>query len=298
MEAVFSRIRRLFLQGNLLSKLIFINVGVFLVIRLATVLLTLFEADGAFFLEYVQLSSSPALLLCRPWTVITYMFLHMDLLHILFNMLWLYWFGGIFLLFFSERQLGGLYVTGGMAGAILFVLAYNLFPYFRHLAGHGLLMGASASVMAIVFAVSFYQKKYEINLLLVGRVRLIYLAMFTLLVILLVDRLSITSSNAGGHLAHLGGAAFGILFAGQLKRGRDLTLFVNRQIDRLVNLKKRRGRPHMKVTYRRAESDRDYNARKRREMDALDAILDKLKHSGYDSLSAEEKKRLFDLSRK
>jgi membrane associated rhomboid family serine protease len=295
MEDIFIRIRQLFSRGNLLSKLIFINVGVFIVIRLVMVFLTLFEVNGAQLLEYVQMPSSPVRLLYRPWTVITYMFLHADLLHILFNMLWLYWFGGIFLRFFSERQLGGLYVTGGIAGAILFMLAYNLFPYFRNLAGHSMLMGASASVMAIVFAVSFYQKNYEINLLLVGRVKLIYLALFTLL----VDLLSITSSNAGGHIAHLGGAAFGILFAGQLKHGTDLTGFANRWIDRLVNLKKRRWRsPRMKVTYRRPESDMDYNARKREEMDALDAILEKLKRSGYASLSADEKKRLFDASRK
>ncbi|MDR2764694.1 MAG: rhomboid family intramembrane serine protease [Tannerella sp.] len=294
MEDIFIRLKRFFSRGNLLSKFIFINAGVFIVIRLAMVFLTLFEVNSDHLLEYVRMSSSPALLLYRPWTVITYMFLHVDLLHILFNMLWLYWFGGISLLFFSERQLGGLYVTGGIAGAILFMLAYNIFPYFRNLAGHSMLMGASASVMAIVFAVSFYRKNYEINLLLIGRVKLIYLALFTLL----VDLLSITSSNAGGHIAHLGGAAFGILFAGQLKQGRDLTAFVNRGIDRLANLKKRRRRPYMKVTYRRPESDMDYNARKCKEMDALDAILEKLKRSGYDSLSADEKKRLFDASRK
>ncbi|MDR1676468.1 MAG: rhomboid family intramembrane serine protease [Tannerella sp.] len=292
MDDIFIRIRRLFSRGNLLTKFIFINAGVFIMIRLVMVFLTLFEVNSAPLLEYVQLSSSPAMLLYRPWTVITYMFLHVDLLHILFNMLWLYWFGGIFLLYFSERQLGGLYVTGGIAGAVLFVLAYNLFPYFRNLAGHSMLMGASASVMAIVFAVSFYRKNYEIRLLLVGRVKLIYLALFTLL----VDLLSITSSNAGGHIAHLGGAAFGILFAGQLTHGKDLTVFINRWIDRLVNLKKRRRRPHMKVTYKR-ESDMDYNTRKRNEMDTLDAILEKLKRSGYGSLSADEKKRLFDASR-
>ncbi|MDR2042624.1 MAG: rhomboid family intramembrane serine protease [Tannerella sp.] len=294
MEGIFSGIRRLFSRGNILSKFIFVNVGVFIVIRLAMVFLTLFEVKGAYLLEYVQMSSSPMMLLYRPWTVITYMFLHVDLLHILFNMLWLYWFGGIFLLFFSERQLGGLYVTGGIAGALLFMLAYNLFPYFRNLAGHNLLMGASASVMAIVFAISFCQKNYEINLLFIGRVKLIYLALFTLL----IDLLSITSSNAGGHIAHLGGAAFGILYAGQLEHGKDLTVFVNRWIDRLVNLKKRKRRPRMKVAYKRPESDMDYNARKREEMDALDAILEKLKRSGYASLSAGEKKKLFDASRK
>jgi membrane associated rhomboid family serine protease len=292
-EGIFSRIGQRFSRGNILSKLIFINAGVFVAVRLVMVFLTLFDMNSAHFLTYVQLSSLPEMLPYRPWTVITYMFLHVDLLHILFNMLWLYWFGGLFLLFFSARQLGGVYVTGGLAGAALFMLAYNVFPYFRNLAGPSMLMGASASVMAIVFAVSFYRKNYEINLLLVGKVKLIYLALFTLL----VDLLSITSVNAGGHIAHLGGAVFGMLFAGQLLHGKDLTTFINRRIDWLVNLRKRRRRPHMKVTYRRTESDMEYNARKRGEMEALNAILEKLKRSGYDSLSADERKKLFDASR-
>ena len=120
-------------------------------------------------------------------------------------MLWLYWFGGLFLNFFSERQLGGLYILGGLAGAVLFVLAYNIFPYFQNVASFSYLMGASASVMAIVFAVSFYRKDLEINLFLIGRIKLIYLAIFTLV----IDLLAMTSDNAGGHIAHIGGALFG-----------------------------------------------------------------------------------------
>ncbi|MDR3194731.1 MAG: rhomboid family intramembrane serine protease [Tannerella sp.] len=294
MEDILTKLKQLFSRGNLLTRLIFINVCVFVAIRLVILVLTLFRASDVHFLEYVQMPSSPMLLLYRPWTLFTYMFLHVDWMHILFNMLWLYWFGRIFLLFFNERQLGGLYVTGGVAGAVLFMAAYNVFPYFREVAGHSMLMGASASVMAIVFAVSFYRKNFEISLLLLGRVKLIYLALFTLV----ADLLSITSSNAGGHIAHLGGAAFGILFASQLKKGTDLTVFINRWIDRAANRLKRRKRSHLKVTYRRPESDMDYNARKRGEMDALDAILEKLKRSGYDSLSADEKRRLFDASKK
>ena len=145
-----------------------------------------------------------------PWTLLTYMFTHFDFLHIIFNMLWLYWFGGLFLNFFSERQLGGLYVIGGLAGALLYIVSYNFFPYFSNVAAHSTLMGASASVMAIVFAVSFYKKDMEISLLLIGRIKLIYLALFTLG----IDLLAITSDNAGGHIAHIGGALAGILYAG------------------------------------------------------------------------------------
>ena len=238
MDGIFTNLKRTFQSGNILSKLIYINVGLFILIRLASVLFMLFNVQGVPFLQYLQLPASPELLLFRPWTLFTYMFTHFDFLHILFNMLWLYWFGGLFLNFFSERQLGGLYILGGLAGAVLFVLAYNIFPYFQNVASFSYLMGASASVMAIVFAVSFYR----------------------------------------------------------IRNGKDLTAPMNRLIDWFVNLGKRK--PKMRVTYKRNETDYEYNARKHQESVDLDTILDKLKRSGYESLSAEEKKRLFDASKK
>ena len=292
MADIFTNLRQNFKAGSILTKLIYINVGIFVMVRLISVCLLSFNIGSTSFLQYLQCPSSPELLLYRPWTIFTYMFTHFDFLHILFNMFWLYWFGGLFLTFWGERQLGGLYVWGGIAGAALFMLSYNIFPYFQNMAGYSFLMGASASVMAIVFAVAFYQKDLEVNLLLVGRVKLIYLALFTFV----VDLLAITSSNAGGHLAHIGGALLGILFAVQIQKGKDLTAPMNHLIDWFVNMGKRK--PKMRVTYKRAETDYEYNARKHQEVVDLDAILDKLKHSGYGSLSSEEKKKLFDASKK
>lgn len=292
MDGIFTNLQKTFRQGNILAKLIYINVGLFILIRLAGVLFMLFNVPGIPFLPYLQMPSSPELFLTRPWTLITYMFTHFDFLHILFNMLWLYWFGGLFLTFFSERQLGGLYLLGGIAGGILFIATYNIFPYFEQVAYSSYLMGASASVMAIVFAVSFYKKDLEINLFLIGRIKLIYLALFTFV----IDLLAITSENAGGHIAHIGGALFGIWFAARIQRGKDLTAPMNRVVDWVVNLFK--PKPKMRVTYKRPETDYEYNARKHREHVDLDTILDKLKRSGYESLSAEEKKKLFDASKK
>lgn len=292
MDDIFTKLKDTFRSGNILAKLIYINVGLFILIRLAGVLFMLFNISSISFLQYLQMPSSPELLLYRPWTVFTYMFTHFDFLHILFNMLWLYWFGGLFLSFFSERQLGGLYILGGIAGAVLFMIAYNVFPYFQEVAASSYLMGASASVMAIVFAVSFYRKDLEINLLLIGRVKLIYLALFTFV----IDLMAITSDNAGGHIAHIGGALFGIWFAMRIGKGKDLTAPMNRLIDWAVNLGKRK--PKMRVTYKRPETDYEYNARKHRASVDLDSILDKLKRSGYESLSAEEKKKLFEASKK
>ena len=292
MDGIFTNLKRTFSSGNILAKLIYINVGLFLLIRLAGVILILINQDKFPFLQYLQMPASPEMLLHRPWTIITYMFTHFDFLHILFNMLWLYWFGGLFLSFFSERQLGGLYLLGGIAGGVLFMIVYNVFPFFTNVASRSFLMGASASVMAIVFAVSFYRKDLEIILFLIGRIKLIYLALFTFV----IDLLAITSTNAGGHIAHIGGALFGICFAICIQKGMDLTVPMNRLLDWVVNLGKRK--PKMRVTYRRPETDYEYNARKHQESADLDAILDKLKRSGYESLSAEEKKKLFDASKK
>lgn len=288
---IFTKIRQTFNQGTLATQIIYINVGIFILFGLINVMCVLFQVRSVDFIEYLQMPSSYRLFIRRPWTVISYMFLHVEFLHILFNMLWLYWFGRIFLLYFNARQLGGLYITGGIFGAVFFLIAYNIFPYFRNVVGVGFLMGASASVMAIVFAISFYRKNHEINLLFFGRVKLIYLALF----VFAIDLLSVVSANSGGHIAHIGGALFGILFAMQYQKGVDLTVFINRLIDRLVNWKKRPAR--MKVIYKKQESDAAYNMRKRKEMDTLDDILDKLKQSGYQSLSSEEKKTLFNASK-
>ena len=293
MDTFITNLKHSFETGGILKKLLFINIGLFILVRLIGVVLMLFRWDDLPVLLYLQLPSSLELLLVRPWTLITYMFTHYDFIHILFNMLWLYWFGNLFLRYFNERQLGGLYLLGGLAGALFFVAGYNLFPYFREEASFSYLMGASASVMAIVFAISFYQKEIEVNLLLIGRIKLIYLALFTLL----IDFLAMTSDNAGGHLAHIGGALLGIWFASRYTQGRDLTAPINRLIDKIVNLRKRK--PKMTVTYGgRSNKDWDYNARKQQEAAGLDAILDKLKRSGYGSLSANEKKQLFDASKK
>lgn len=293
MDGIITNLKRSFQAGSILKKLIFINIAVFILIRLLGILLLLFNLQDFPIMLYLQLPASPMALLSRPWTLFTYMFTHFEFLHILFNMLWLYWFGELFLQVFNERQLGGLYVLGGLAGALLFVVSYNLFPYFQEVASFSFLMGASASVMAIVFAISFYRKEIEIHLLLFGRIKLIYLALFTFV----IDLLAMTSDNAGGHIAHIGGALFGIWFASRYAQGKDLTAPINRLIDKLVNLGKRK--PKMSVTYGgRSNKDWEYNARKQQQAANIDAILDKLKRSGYGSLSADEKKQLFDASKK
>jgi hypothetical protein len=159
----------------------------------------------------------------------------------------------------------------------------------------GLMWGASASVMAIVFAAAFYRPNQEVTLLIFGRIKIIYIA----LILFVLDFIGISSQvNAGGHVAHIGGAAVGYLFAKQYMRGRDITVWLNRLIDSIVNFFKPRPKSKMKVKYKNRETDYDYNKRRNTENEEIDRILDKIKASGYTSLTAEEKKRLFDASNK
>ena len=137
----------------MLMKIIFINIGVFVVIRLVALVMMLYNVNPDLFLQYMELPSNLVTLLYRPWTLVTYMFMQYDILHILFNMLWLYWFGTIFMLFYSQKQLFGLYFLGGIGGAVLYLIAYNIFPYFA--GTNAYLLGASASVIAIVVATTF-----------------------------------------------------------------------------------------------------------------------------------------------
>ena len=295
MDDIFTNLRNLFRQGTVLTRLIYLNVSLFLLIRLVEVVCMLFNVRIDGMLQYLAFPASPEAFVWQPWTIVTYMFVHDDVWHILFNMLWLYWFGKMFLDYLSERQLLGVYLLGGIAGALVFMAAYNVFPYFRAVAPFSTLMGASASVMAIVFSIALIWKDGYVNLFFFGRIKLLYLALFTLL----IDLLSITSNNAGGHWSHLGGTLFGVLFALRYNRaGKDLTRPLNRLLDWLVNLGKRR--PKMRVSYRNTKraSEYEYNARKKQQEDAINAILEKLKRSGYESLSSDEKKQLFDASKK
>lgn len=277
-----------------MMKLIFINVAVFLLLKIIAVIFTLFNITWTNVLEFIAVPSNLNELSVRFWTPFTYMFVHEGFLHLLFNMLWLYWFGQIFLQYFTGRTLGSLYIMGGLAGAALYLLAFNTIPYYVVM-GNGWMIGASAAVMAIVMGAAFYRPEVRLNLFLLGSIQIVYIALF----VFILDFLSLgDATNPGGHIAHIGGALLGYLFAARYRKGKDITEWMSKGIDALSNLFKRRKKQKMKVSYRRNESDADYNQRKHREAEAIDAILDKLKQSGYNSLSSDEKKRLFDAGKK
>lgn len=295
MDGILDELKASFKRGGIVVKLIYINLGVFLAIR---ILWVIFALSGLGYLQdpvlrFLAVPADLSTLIVRPWTVITYMFLHEGFLHILFNLLWLYWFGRIFLQYLTPKQLLNTYILGGLSGAALYILMFNLLPVFEPVVSGAIALGASAAVMAIAITISVYVPDYTLNLIFIGPVKLKYIA----LVFIITDVLQIASSNAGGHIAHLGGAIFGILYAQQYKRGNDITMGFSKIMDKIASLFKPRQR--LKVSYRRNneqvknETDWEYNQRRITEQEEIDRILDKIAQSGYESLSKREKEILF-----
>jgi len=290
-------IKRAFSNGTSLTKLILINLAVFLVVKLVNVFLFLFLEAGSedFLINSLALPADLSALAKKPWTAISYMFLHNGLFHILFNMLWLYWFGRIFLEYLDQKKLLSVYVIGGLAGGAFYILCYNLFPAFAPAVPQSIALGASAAVLAVVVTIAFYAPDYKITLMFVGAVKIKHIA----LVSIVIDILSIQSDNAGGHLAHLGGAMFGLAYAWQIRKGKDMTAGFSRFMDKLFSIFK--PRPKLRVKYKRpsnSETDLEFNTRKVDEQKEIDRILEKISKSGYSALTKEEKELLFKSSKK
>ena len=296
MASFISDLKSRFHRGDINLQLIYINVGVFVVTTLVSVFLRLFNIGDASWMNFMTLPASIPEFLKQPWSLFSYMFLHADPLHLLFNMLWLYWFGQLFLSFFSARHFRGLYLLGGICGGLFYMLALNVFPYFTPYIYISTLLGASASVLAIVVATAVREPEYRVNFMFIGTVRLKYVALF----MVVTDLLFVTSGNGGGHIAHLGGALAGWWFAWSLRKGKDVTKWINGVLDGCSGVwsKLSSKKPKMKVSKGGRAADYDYNARKKQQSEEIDRILDKLKKSGYGSLTTEEKKRLFDASKK
>ena len=298
MQNPFQSLASYFRRNNMLVKLILINVAVWLMILVLDALFDLFNTNfSTRVLPWLAVPAALEKLITRPWTLVSYMFLHYDFWHILFNMLWLYWFGRIFLEYLNQRQLLSTYLFGGMAGALLYILSFNIFPKFQDTYLESMALGASASVMAVVVAISFYVPNYRIHLLFIGPVKIYYIAVLSVL----LDVIMIRSSNSGGHLAHIGGAMWGLYYIYLLKKGRDLSMLLSKLPSFEWNPFKSSGkRTRFKKVYtaERPVSDEDYNLRKAQSQKKIDGILDKISKSGYDSLTKEEKELLFKSSKK
>ena len=295
-SSFLDEIRNFFTRGSILARLIGINLAIFVLVSFIRVIFFLTDAPSAYdsIIHWFGVPSNPETLLARPWTLISYMFLHFDIFHIFFNMLILYIGGRLFRDFLGEDRLTGTYIIGGLIGALFFILSYNFFPVFQQIKAVSVAIGASAAVLAIFVAVATYMPNYQLPLIILGRIRLKYIAIF----FVVLDLISIDKGNSGGHLAHLGGALWGFTYIALLKKGKDPGRWLGVWINALGSIFK--PKPKMRVEYKseRPVTDEEYNKRRANQQKRMDQILDKISKHGYDSLSKEEKEILFKLSNK
>ncbi|TVQ80121.1 MAG: rhomboid family intramembrane serine protease [Flavobacteriales bacterium] len=293
--------RSFYQQSDVLVRLILINIAVFVAVIIVDIIGALSGFSiSKYFISLTALPTDGLKLITRPWTFVTYMFLHEGFMHILFNMLWLYFGGMLFREFLGSRRLLGVYLWGGLVGGFLYVLVYNLSPAFKDVVGIANARGASASVMAIVVAIATYRPKFPVQLFFVLRVPLWGIAVFAVLMDLLALRG--LDSNPGGHLAHLGGALFGFFYIRSLRAGNDLSEGIMNAVDWIQDKFSGKPQPVMRTVYRNKSSAEASSAMrqansKQSDQQRMDEILDKISRSGYNSLSKDEKDFLFKLSK-
>ena len=296
-RSILEDFKGVFRSGNMLSKIIVVNIVVFVVISIILVFDPNSKSDpnsfGNIIVRKLSMLSDPIGLLKQIWSVITHMFLHEGLRHIFWNMLLLYWFGRIVGDLLGDQYVLPLYILGGLAGAAAYFIFYQI------IGGDSQALGASAAVMCMLMVAATTSPDYEMNLLLLGRIRLKYIAIF----LLFLDLLGVSGSvNTGGHAAHLGGAVFGWAYVILLRQGTDLASPLKKLIDRIANFNQPRIKktPRSKFTVYKNEpgSDKSSNKKQFSQQEELDRILDKISKKGMDKLTAEEKEFLYQASKK
>jgi membrane associated rhomboid family serine protease len=289
-------------QYPVLAILIAVNTIIWLGITFLSVLIWLttkaVQGEPSLFNEiigYLSLPASLSQVLSQPWSIVTYMFLHVEFLHILFNMLWLFWFGKLFLDYLSGRQLLWVYMLGGLSGGLLFILAYNTFPVFEVSMTRAYALGASASIMAIVAAIASLMPDYSLYLLFIGKIKLKHIAIFTVV----LDFLMIKSDNPGGHIAHIGGMAFGLIYTLFYIKQQNKPGILGNMSQSLHHVFRARPKTKFKVYHNEKKplTDEEYNVNKKLQQERIDLILEKISKSGYSSLTKEEKELLFRSSK-
>ncbi|MFY7890244.1 MAG: rhomboid family intramembrane serine protease [Spirosomataceae bacterium] len=287
-------------RNNGLVQLIWLNIAVYVLMLMCLIIFRMSDQELLFdkALRYVSLTPELPIFIYRPWTILTYSFVHAvnPIAHLLPNMLMLYWFGTIIQEFIGSRRLINLYLLGAFSGGLLAILIYNFVPYFSTNVQNVTIIGASGSVMAIVFAAATLVPDYTFFLFLLGPVRIKYIAFF----FFLISLAGVTGLNAGGGIVHLGGALLGFLYIKQLQAGRDLGTPIDQTIDFINGLFRKKEKPQIKVVYRQKESSYSGNSSTNSypDEDEVDEILDKISKSGYESLTKEEKQKLFKASQK
>lgn len=277
------------------TRIIAINVAVYLVFALAYVLFWLFQATpliaGAeqYFFLYAKFSN----FIKQPWGIITYMFFHAGFFHLLFNMLWLYWLGMLLHEYLGNTRVYQAYFIGGLFGGVLYILAYNIFPVFSANLDSSYALGASAGVLAVVVATATLLPRHTILLFGIIPIQLRYIA----LVSVLIDLVNIPTDNPGGRIAHLGGALSGFLFIKYLYTNNTFTNSIHQVSESIKKIFKVKSKSNLKVHHKAAKGNVTPQATFNKPNQAdVDAILDKISKSGYESLSKKEKEILFKAS--
>ena len=284
--------------NNAHVQLIIINIVVFLALAVVLVFSRAFQVPDVFEIIHDQLAIPAPIgqFLQKPWTIITYAFVHdlSGVFHILFNMLVFYWFGKLFVEYLGSDKLVALYILGALAGGLAYLIVYNTIPfYIERIGNFNGMVGASAAIYAIVVATATLIPDYTFFLLFLGPVRIKYIAGFYIV----VSFLGSVGENAGGNVAHLGGALMGFIYLKQLQAGVNWGSWVTATLDWFKGLFT--AKPKVKVTYRKQYSDTQKpKAKSSISQDEIDAILDKISDAGYESLTKEEKEKLFNASKK
>ena len=282
-----------FQQFNVAEKLIAFNVIFFVLPLLVNTFLFLFKIPIDSYTVWFELSSSFSELVFKPWTLISYSFLHSGFFHLFFNMYIFLFTSRLFLNLFKSNSLLNVYFLGVIFGGLLFLFSYNLFPAFENSKPY--MIGSSAGVMSLLIFMSTYSPNLEVRLI-IFNIKLLYIG----IAFMMLDVIQIPYGNAGGHIAHLGGALLGFFYANKLKNGVDIGLPFERIIFKLFNLFQF-NKTKMNVAFKN-KSNKKFSGRNdnnsKTHQKKIDEILDKISSSGYESLSKKEKDFLFKAGNK
>lgn len=298
-----------FTKGNsIVTKLILINVFVFVFFGILKLGFFIAGYDNAELINsgFFKIHSFFAIpddfgsFLHKPWTLITYMFMHATLGHIFMNMLIFYWFANIMQDLYGNEKVLSTYILGGISGGILYLLAYQFLPVLADKGTYWGMVGASASIVAIIVATATLRPDYSLNLLFIGRVKIVYIALASILIYLI----SLPNGNYGGQIAHLGGALFGFMYATQLKKGNDIGEWLNKFLFSIQEAFKPQAKAKSKTRFKTYKGGATQNkgakqaaGKSKNDQHEIDHILDKIAKSGYESLSEKEKNTLFNASK-
>lgn len=281
---IFDDLKLQYRTGGMVQKLLFWNIGLFVLATFVDVVLK-FSGFAFSYFDYVALSSNTIVFITKPWTILTFNFFHAGVFHLIFNVLVLHFSGRLFNTYFTDKQLFGVYLLGGVFSGLTFIVLYFV------LGKVSLLVGASGAIMALLMATATYAPFMLLRIPLLGIVKLWHVAFF----ILVMDLIQLPLENMGGHLAHFGGALFGFIYIKLLQNGVDMTKPISMFLDQLATVFKPKPKTPFRKVHRNTEKKSVHSSGQNTDMTQkqIDEILDKISQSGYDCLSKEEKEFLF-----